>query len=285
MKALLRSGLFALAIVALAVPANAGALIDGLVAYTFGDYATALKFLQPLAEQGDAKAQKYLGLMYEKGLGVPQDGAEAVKWYPKAAEQGHRPSKFKLGRMNAGPFVDGWVAYHRGDYAAAVKFWRPLAEQGDADAQYNLGVMYHRGRGVPKDDTEVVKWYNKAAEQGDAYEQYNLGVMYHHGQGFPKDHAEAAKWWRKAAEQRLRGSRFRRGCTLCRIYEKGWIVPQANAEAAKWFGMVAYQRGDYATALNFWRPLAEQGDVRKITPDQIAEAQRIARDLLAEHRQ
>ena len=41
------------------------------------------------AEQGDAEAQTSLGLMYDNGKGVPQDYAEAVKWYRKAAEQGH----------------------------------------------------------------------------------------------------------------------------------------------------------------------------------------------------
>ncbi len=52
MKAILRSGFIALAIMALAVPANAGPLEDGVAAYERGDYAAALKFLRPLAEQG-----------------------------------------------------------------------------------------------------------------------------------------------------------------------------------------------------------------------------------------
>jgi hypothetical protein len=58
MKAILRIGFLALAIMALAVPANAGPFEDGLAAYQRDDYATALKFWRPLAEQGDALAQK-----------------------------------------------------------------------------------------------------------------------------------------------------------------------------------------------------------------------------------
>jgi hypothetical protein len=61
MKAILRSGFLALAIMALAVPANAGPYEDGGVAYDRGDYATALKYWRPLAEQGDAAAQADLG--------------------------------------------------------------------------------------------------------------------------------------------------------------------------------------------------------------------------------
>ena len=43
---------------------------------------------RPLAEQGDAKAQFNLGLMYRKGNGVPQDHKESVKWSRKASEKG-----------------------------------------------------------------------------------------------------------------------------------------------------------------------------------------------------
>jgi TPR repeat protein len=38
--------------------------------------------------------------MYEKGLGLPQDYGEAVKWYRKAAELGHAEAQHNLGLMN-----------------------------------------------------------------------------------------------------------------------------------------------------------------------------------------
>ena len=72
MKAILRSGFLALAIMALAVPANAGPYEDGLAAFNRRDYATAQKFWRPLVEQGDAVAQYSLGVMYANGNGVPQ---------------------------------------------------------------------------------------------------------------------------------------------------------------------------------------------------------------------
>ena len=61
---------------------------DGWDAYTRKDYSTALKEWQPLAEQGDAQAQYYLGVLYFKGEGVPQDYVQAREWWLKAAEQG-----------------------------------------------------------------------------------------------------------------------------------------------------------------------------------------------------
>ena len=89
MKAILKTGFLALAIMlALAVPAHAGPLEDGKVAYESKDYATALKFWRPLAEQGVAEAQIGLGVMYEFGRGVPQDDAAAHMWFSLAIAQG-----------------------------------------------------------------------------------------------------------------------------------------------------------------------------------------------------
>lgn len=42
-----------------------------------------------MAEQGDAEAQYLVGAAYSRGFGVKQDYSEAVKWWLKAAEQGH----------------------------------------------------------------------------------------------------------------------------------------------------------------------------------------------------
>ena len=52
-----------------------------------------------LAESGDTGAQFILGFLYFKGLGVPQNYAEAMKWYRKAADQGDDNAQFLLGSM------------------------------------------------------------------------------------------------------------------------------------------------------------------------------------------
>ena len=51
------------------------------------------------AEQGDAKAQNLLGVLYYNGNGVPKNYVEAVKWYRKAAEQGNAKAQLNLGWM------------------------------------------------------------------------------------------------------------------------------------------------------------------------------------------
>ena len=60
-----------------------------------------LDTVRQAAEQGDADAQFYLGVMYASGQGVPEDDAEAVKWYRRAAEQGEKAeAQLSLGFMN-----------------------------------------------------------------------------------------------------------------------------------------------------------------------------------------
>jgi len=99
MKAILRSGCLALTIMALTVPADAGPFEDGLAAANLGDFETAFRLWRPLAEQGNAGAQNSLGKIYEDGLSVPQDDAEAVKWYRMAADQGYAVAQFNLAVM------------------------------------------------------------------------------------------------------------------------------------------------------------------------------------------
>ena len=69
-------------------PALAGPFEDGVAAYAQEDYATALRLWLPLADQGNAKAQRNLGIMYQRGRGVPQDYAQAQKWFTLAAVAG-----------------------------------------------------------------------------------------------------------------------------------------------------------------------------------------------------
>ncbi len=71
----------------------------GLEAADRGDYHTAVKEFQLSAKWGDVKARYNLGVMYQLGLGVPQDDQEAVRWYRLAAEQGDASAQFKLGVM------------------------------------------------------------------------------------------------------------------------------------------------------------------------------------------
>ena len=70
-------------------------------AFQRGDYATAARLLRDDALKGDANAQRNLGYLYEEGLGVPRDPAQALAWYQKAADQGYAAAYNDLGAMYA----------------------------------------------------------------------------------------------------------------------------------------------------------------------------------------
>ena len=92
--------LLLLSLVSFAVPARAD-FQAGMDAKNRGDYAKALREWRPLAEQGEARAQFYLGMLYENGDGVPEDFGKAREWYQKSADQGHANAQFYLGLMSA----------------------------------------------------------------------------------------------------------------------------------------------------------------------------------------
>ena len=71
-----------------ATPGAAGPLEDADAAIKRRDYATAVRPIRPLAEQGDANAQYKLGVLYDNGLGVPQDKIRAYMWLNLSASQG-----------------------------------------------------------------------------------------------------------------------------------------------------------------------------------------------------
>ncbi len=90
--------MLALVVVLVAAPAWAD-FEAGQEAHDRGNYATTLKKLRPLAEQGNAEAQLFLGDIYLNGLGVSQDYAQEIRWYRLAAEQGYAGAQYNLGFM------------------------------------------------------------------------------------------------------------------------------------------------------------------------------------------
>jgi uncharacterized protein len=65
------------------------------------DFAQALKWYRLAADQGNAFAQNNLGLMHEKGQGVPQDIVRAHMWFNLSGAQGHEQGL--KNRDRAGP--------------------------------------------------------------------------------------------------------------------------------------------------------------------------------------
>jgi TPR repeat protein len=166
------------------------------------------------------------------------------------------------------------AAYQIGDYATALRLLRPLADRGDVRAQSTLGLMYHHGRGVQKDNLEAIRWFRPAAEQGDAQAQLHLGIMYAEGQGMPQDYAEAAKWYRLAADQGYAQALYNLGLA----YAKGEGVSQNNVSAHMWLNLAA-ARFPASDAYSRSEAVRNRDLVAsKMTPKEVAEAQKLARE-------
>jgi len=160
------AGLTSIALAALlSSAAFAGPMEDAGTAYKKGDYATAMKLIRPLAEQGNVSASYNLGTMYYNGEGTSRDYIQALKWYRVAAEHGDMEAARRVGFMNA----NGQGAAK--NEAEAIKWYRMAADKGDPESQNNLGVLYSSGKGVPEDNVQAHKWFTIAASRFPASEK------------------------------------------------------------------------------------------------------------------
>lgn len=167
---------------------------EGVNAYLASNYEVAMARLTPFAESGNARAQAYLGKMYESGWGAERDYGEALRWFLKAAEQGDAFSQ-----AHAGYLYEQGLGVAR-DEQRAAELYVKAGGQGFAWAQMSLGLLYISGRGVPRDIPKGIVLLRTAAEAHNERAQYNLGWAYESGTGVPRDKAQAIAWYRKAAQ-------------------------------------------------------------------------------------
>jgi TPR repeat protein len=283
------------------------------------DYQKALEWFRKAAEQGDAKAQVALGGMYEVGKGVPKNKRQAVMWYQKAAERGYSEAQYICGLMylngvgvskdykqalqwftkasEQGHFMSSCELgeiYEEGkavpqDYQQAVKWFLKSIEQGHYNVS-DIRSMYEKGKCELKEYEKAVKMIQKAAEEGKEFAQFELAEMYLHGDIiyrvdihgqlsefslFPQDYQQAINWHLKLAE---RGGSFAHSAQyqLGWIYSEGRGVPQNYVEAYKWFILASLEPDkilgeDYTKARDELR--------LKMSPQQIAEAQKLAKEF------
>ncbi|HEY3778574.1 MAG TPA: TetR family transcriptional regulator [Rhizomicrobium sp.] len=119
---------------------------------------------QPLAEY-------QLGLMYQKGLGVRADPAQAFHWFESAALQGNRKAMHALATC----YAEGWGTQK--NFTEAARWFTRAAALGSVNDQFNLGVLYERGMGVPQSLVDAYRWYATAAAAGDQESQARIAAL------------------------------------------------------------------------------------------------------------
>jgi hypothetical protein len=114
-------------------------------------------------DENDVVALYNLGIRHFRGIDVPKDEEEAVKWFQKAALQGHAGAQFAIG-----------CCCLRGigipkNAEEAVSWYKKAAEQEHANAQFYLASCYYRGIGIPKNGEESFMWFQKAVKQNKKF--------------------------------------------------------------------------------------------------------------------
>jgi TPR repeat protein len=158
------------------------------------DFEKALEMgLQHGAEKGGAVWLHAWGGFLQKGIAMPRNLPESIKWYRKAAEQGDATAEVSLG-----------LCYFYGlgvsqDLSEGIKWYEMAAEHGGFEAARYLGMHYDGdGTLVPRDWKEAAKWYRMAAEQGDGLSASILSE--HYERHDIKEYDEAIKWCRIAID-------------------------------------------------------------------------------------
>ena len=82
----------------LAFGAQAG-FSEGVLAYQYKQYPTALTEFTYLSEEGDPAATYYLGKMYQEGWGVSQNNDKAFALFQAADSGYYYPATVELGKM------------------------------------------------------------------------------------------------------------------------------------------------------------------------------------------
>ena len=196
------------------------------------------------------------------------DGIKKLNEFKECANHGDARCQFYLGVI----YDEGEIGVPE-DNTEAVKWYRKAAEQGYLGAQLALAVIFDYGEvGIPEDNTEAVKWYRKAAEQGSAQAQYNLGLMHYDGEGVRSDNTEAFKWYGKAAEQGCAAAQYNLGL----MYYTGEGLRQDYVMTHMWFSLAAEQELEIAQK-------SKAIIIKKMTKEQIAEAQKMSREWMAKH--
>jgi TPR repeat protein len=156
-----------------------------------------------------------------------------------------------------------WRIVFAGGFLALILFGRATA------GQFEDGLAAAYGR--PPDYEAAMRLLRPLADQGDARAQDIVADIYQKGYGIPQDYAQAAKWFRKAADRGDSGGQFGLGW----LYFHGYGVPRDYVQAHMWLNLAASHASDEDR--EFAGYVRDQV-AAKLTPAQIAEAQRMARE-------
>jgi hypothetical protein len=145
-----------LLIAAIHNPAWPGELENGMKALEAQHYSEALNILLPLANSGNAEAQRLIGEMSFNAQGMKKNAIAAFKWNELSAAGGNAIAQFNLGYL-----YEHGEGVQRSD-SNALDWYTKAALQDYVPAERKLGDLY-----ADSDRTKAIYWYDKARQAGD----------------------------------------------------------------------------------------------------------------------
>lgn len=178
----------------------------GYAEFKMAHYDNARKIWQALAERGNAEATFNLGILYEDGLGVSQDLAQALRYYETAAIGGSFKAQYRLGLLY---FVGKKVPL---DKVKAKRWLTEAAAEGDTDSIEMLAIL--SGANSSERDAEFLRAetanasgdyrqaaniWQRLADNNDVISRTRLAWLYEKGQGVERNLDKAAVLFRQSA--------------------------------------------------------------------------------------
>lgn len=242
------------------------------------------------ATAGDANAQLALGSYFAKGEnGIPKDGAKAIEWLEKSANQKNSPAMSYLGYI----YAEGKLVPR--DMNKAIQWREAGAKCGDASVKWTLGSAYLYGFLVPKNHIKALHWITLAAEEGyveamkkliEIYtkldkpeelakwnaryaqvllvfaEKGNVDAMFEVAEkymsgkdGLPRHRVRAIYWYRKAADAGNRDAIEK----VAKMYSKGQFLPKNLERALQYYEKLAEVDPSYTFKLSAYYAEGKNG--------------------------
>lgn len=151
-----------------------------------------VKWQMLAADKGSLQANINLYHMYNDGLAVEKNEAQAVLWLKKAADKGDLGAQLTMGLM----YFGGSAAEK--DMDKIIEYYRPKAEAGQNEARFFLGAAYAVKAGQGGDLNEAAAWLEKAYENGEQRAAFVLGRAYIYAAGTKGDASETESGREKA---------------------------------------------------------------------------------------
>jgi TPR repeat protein len=203
--------------------------------------------LRRAADAGLPTALYLLGIMTERGLGVPADRTAAIQLFRLAAEKGNRPSQARWGVA----LMEGQGGVEANP-TEGESWLRRAALAGDPEAAAVVGDLYAKGGKLPPNYAEAAIWFRRAAEVGHRGASRALGLLHLTGAGVPRDSEEAARWFSMSAQAGNTDARI----DLANLLLRGEGGTEDAVRTREWFEQAAAS-GDLVAAFNFGVCLAE----------------------------